>query len=109
MMRFGHLTDFVASRKPWVNRSDKRYARERELLGPATVAYDRWRDESAAVRIAYHRWAGSPSARKAIAFGAYSAALDREERAADRYARVIAGVGHAEKRTPITRPGRGKR
>jgi hypothetical protein len=44
-----------------------------------------WREESATVRTAYEHWVSVEPADRALAFAAYSAALDREERAARDY------------------------
>ena len=103
-MQLRHLTHFARSPKKWANRLDRRAGRQRELLGAATVAYDQWRDQCAAVRIAYHGWVGSPSAENAVAFRAYTAALDREERAANSYARLIGRAGHVERGEPMVLP-----
>jgi hypothetical protein len=62
-------------------------AREREVCSPWLVdefvdSYVRWREESAAARNAYEAYAGQHGDDRALAFVAYQAALDREERAA---------------------------
>jgi len=51
--------------------------------------YVEWREECLAVHSAYERWRGAPRDESAAAFAAYSAALDREERAGDVYAAVV--------------------
>ena len=45
-------------------------------------SYVCWREECAEVRGAYERWQGVEPPDRALAFAAYRAALDREERAA---------------------------
>src|SRR5580704_1171423 len=77
----------------------KRYARQRAQVGAAVTAYAQWRSESAAVRTAYRRWMGAGARGKALAAYAYNDALDREERAADRYARLIRRVGQIPETT----------
>ena len=64
-------------------RADKRLADE------AFHAYAEWRDESEAVWDAYDRWASAAHADAALAFGAYRAALEREEHASDVYAALM--------------------
>jgi hypothetical protein len=51
--------------------------------------YVAWREESAAVEIAYGQWLRAEPSEQALAFAAYVAALDREERAAGTYQRLI--------------------
>lgn len=72
----------------------KRSRRRRALVDGALAAYAQWREESAAVRSAYRRWIGAGVADRPYAFADYNAALDREERAARRYARVMSRAGH---------------
>ena len=62
-------------------------------MGAAVIAYAQWRSECAAVRGAYHRWVGAGAGDNAVAFYAYNDALDREEHAAKRYARLISRAG----------------
>ena len=47
--------------------------------------YGPWREESATVRHSYDRWTDAEPDAEPFAYGAYVAALDREERAADLY------------------------
>ena len=54
-----------------------------------TDAYVDWREERAAVWLAYDGWNSAPTADAAVAFAAYRAALDREERAAEVYGRLV--------------------
>ena len=63
------------------------------LVDKAVLAYVEWREECAAVWDAYARWASAPVRERAQADAAYRAALDREEAAANFYARLIARVG----------------
>ena len=72
----------------------RRSARKRALVQDAVTAYTQWREECAAVRNAYRGWLGASVARKPFAFADYRAALDREERAAKRYARLMDRAGH---------------
>ena len=59
------------------------------LIDAVMDGYVAWREESAAVERAYHRWLRTEPSEQALAFAAYGAALDREERAADTYQRLI--------------------
>src|SRR3954468_13948046 len=67
--------------------------RRRRLVNEAMLAYVDWREACLAVTDAYaaSEAAGKTDAR--LAFGAYTAALDREERAAQVYADVIGRAG----------------
>jgi hypothetical protein len=47
-----------------------------------TEVYVDWREESAALEEAYGRWSIASDADRALAFTAYTAALEREEQAA---------------------------
>jgi hypothetical protein len=67
-------------------RADKR------LIDEAFHAYVEWLDESEAVRDAYDRWAGAAHDDAGLAFGAYRAALDREEHACDVYAALMTQI-----------------
>jgi hypothetical protein len=109
IMQVRHLRQLVPHRKRRVIRPDRRAARQRQLRHAAALAHGQWRDECAAVRSTYRRWAGSPSGQKPVSFRAYTAALDREERAADRYARLIGSGGHIEKEESIVRPAETER
>jgi hypothetical protein len=64
------------------------WTRER-LVDEALERYLAWRAESEAVDAAYGAWSRAPAAQGALSFAAYSAALDREERAATVYGAVI--------------------
>jgi hypothetical protein len=54
--------------------------------------YVSWREECIAVRESYRYWAGSRCGERRLAYGAYLAALDREEQAARSYADEIGRV-----------------
>jgi hypothetical protein len=60
-----------------------------QLIDEALDRYLDWRDESEAVDAAYGLWSRAPRTEGALPFAAYSAALDREERAAIVYRSVI--------------------
>ena len=68
-----------------------RYALELDRrLGDALIdLYVEWREECSAVQLAYERWHRASRGDRAAAFAAYSAALDREERASNLYADLI--------------------
>jgi hypothetical protein len=56
------------------------------LVDDVIDAYVDWREECLFVWDAYCRWAAAPQADATLAFAAYAAALDREERASAYYA-----------------------
>jgi hypothetical protein len=58
----------------------------------AMDAYVDWREACAAVRDAYRDWDIAVREDAGFAFMAYLATLDREERAARRYGRLIMGI-----------------
>jgi len=66
-----------------------RASRRRADVDAVLSAYSAWRCECAAVRAAYDRWADAATSDACFAFAAFSVALDREERAAARYARLL--------------------
>ena len=68
-------------------------ALQRRLVDRAVLAYVEWREECNAVWDAYGRWASAPPGERAHVDVAYRAALDREEAAANAYAKLIARVG----------------
>lgn len=71
------------SLKPW---------QPQRTVDDAIDAYADWRDECRAVRDAYARWVSAPSADAGALFELYSAALEREELAAEVYAVRVRGV-----------------
>jgi hypothetical protein len=68
---------------------------DKRLVDEAVDAYVDWREERASVWDAYARWASAPVADCPLAFSAYRAALDREERAAHVYAELMTRVSVA--------------
>ncbi|HEX5192027.1 MAG TPA: hypothetical protein VFW09_04430 [Solirubrobacteraceae bacterium] len=52
-------------------------------------SYVEWREECTTVETAYARWARAERPRRALAYAAYRAALDREEKAADVYGLAV--------------------
>jgi hypothetical protein len=59
------------------------------LVHSAMDAYLGWRDECDAVRSAYRSWSAADGGGTAIAFQAYTAALEREQHASQVYAGLI--------------------
>jgi hypothetical protein len=57
-------------------------------------AYVDWREECTHVWDAYCRWVSAVGPDAALAYRAYVAALDREERASEVYADLIGRLGH---------------
>jgi hypothetical protein len=70
-----------------------RASRRRARVDAAVAAYRQWHSERDAVRAAYRVWVAA-SAFAEPAFEAYQSALDREERAATTYARLMRRVRH---------------
>lgn len=68
---------------------------DRRLVDEAIDAYVDWREERASVWDAYARWTSADVADSPLAFSAYGAALDREERAAHVYAELMTRVSAA--------------
>jgi hypothetical protein len=68
---------------------------DKRLVDEAIDAYVDWREEHASVRDAYARWTSAQVADSPLAFSAYRAALDREERAAHVYAELMTRVSVA--------------
>jgi len=59
------------------------------MIDEAMDAYVEWREECIRVRDAYQLWLSAARADAQLAFPAYVAALDREERASEVYAGLI--------------------
>jgi hypothetical protein len=59
------------------------------LLDAAHAAYADWAEESAKVAQLYVRWSEATRGERDLAFAAYGAALEREERAAQVYADMV--------------------
>jgi hypothetical protein len=68
---------------------------DKRLVDEAIDAYVDWREERASVWDAYSRWTSAHVVDSPLAFSAYRAALDREERAADVYAELMTRVSVA--------------
>ena len=78
---------------------------ERLLIDDAFDAYLEWRTESAEVWHAYKRWNGAPAREARGKFWAYRAALEREERAARVYWRLVSRLeARARERAESRRP-----
>jgi hypothetical protein len=60
------------------------------IIDEAMDGYVAWREESAEVEKAYRSWLSAGREDRSLAFAAYAGALDREERAASDYQRLIA-------------------
>ena len=72
-------------------------------------AYVEWREECAAVEYAYLRWTIAPPTDGALAFAAYVAAVDREDRASTAYAEVIQRAAAMRERVPPARLAEARR
>jgi hypothetical protein len=62
-------------------------------VNQAMDAYAGWRDQCSATERVYRGWASARGADADVWYAAYSAALDREERAAERYAETLRRIG----------------
>ena len=71
-----------------VTRFRKMFPRGADL-DSVVVAYSSWRDECTAVRSAYRAWVRAAPGDAALAFACYRSAVDREERAADVYLKLV--------------------
>jgi hypothetical protein len=93
----------------------------RKLINAAVIddlidAYVDWGEESVEVEYAYRRWSVTQSPDAALAFAAYAAALDREELASIRYARLVRRAfvlldrdrRRRRRRAPVQRAVRGR-
>jgi hypothetical protein len=72
-----------------LKRSSTCAATRTQLIDAVMGGYVTWREESVAVEASYQYWSRAPRDARASAFAAYVAALDREERAAHAYGRLI--------------------
>ncbi|MEA2161740.1 MAG: hypothetical protein QOD66_4120 [Solirubrobacteraceae bacterium] len=66
---------------------------QKRLVDGLIEAYVSWREACLQVKDAYVSWASETGLGATSAFGRYMAALDREERAAEVYARLVRRVG----------------
>jgi hypothetical protein len=69
-------------------------AQRRRLVNAALDAHAGWREQCSAVEVAYRRWEAAQGHEGEAWYIAYSVALDREERAARRYASLLQRVGN---------------
>jgi hypothetical protein len=65
------------------------------LIDCATDAFMDWREECLALEDAYRRWANADELDAGLAFAAYTAGLDREERASTHYEELVSRVDEA--------------
>jgi hypothetical protein len=85
------------------NPSDEtaRAQRHQAAVTGVFAAYTEWRTDCAAATETYRSWVTAPASEKAAAFAVYSAALDWEEYAANRYASLMRRAGQLQE--PIWR------
>jgi hypothetical protein len=77
--------------------------RRRSDVYKALDAYVEWRDACVAVQVAYGVWRIRRGSERLLAFYAYEDALDREERAANVYARLVRAFGEVTDASPTER------
>jgi hypothetical protein len=68
----------------------------RALVDRMLDEYISWREECSCVAFSHARWNRAASHERSLAFGAYVAALDREERAATVYRELIDRLAAAQ-------------
>ena len=93
-----------------MNSNPTTTALHQQAVDDAVLAYVQWREECMAVWNSYDLWASATAEDKVSRHAAYSAALDREEAAANFYAKLIESVGEAledELLTPQPQPNGG--
>jgi hypothetical protein len=100
---------------PSIAMSRRRFQRHRfdawlreQLIDEMLARYLDWRAAAEAVDAAYRVWSRAAQAEGALAFAAYGAAVDREERAATVYRSVIDRIEQlfgGEERLAGARPG----
>lgn len=76
----------------------------RQMVDDAMDAYVAWREECGRVWDAYRRCLSTVRADAALAFPAYVAALDREERASEVYADLINQLDDLVRNAPLSTP-----
>lgn len=67
---------------------------KQDTVDAAVITYVQWRLACIAVRDAYRSWAQASVANGELAYRAHGAALDREQAAAEVYAKLMRDVGH---------------
>lgn len=70
-------------------KKSSRSATSSTLIDSVIDGYVTWREESAAVAATYRDWVDADRHERELAYGAYLAALDREELAASAYRRLV--------------------
>jgi hypothetical protein len=78
-------------------------SRQRRMVDEAVDAYVEWREECVRVWQAYQGWLDAARVDGAFASLAYEAALDREQRAAEVYAELIARLETRLRNLPPSR------
>jgi hypothetical protein len=76
----------------------------KRMIDEAMDAYVEWREECIRVWDADRRWLSAERADAALAFRAYVAALDREERAAEVYADLMRDLDQLVANPCLTQP-----
>jgi hypothetical protein len=81
------------------------------LVDALIDVYVSWREECAAVTRAYQDWTAAQPGDGKLAYGAYVAALDREENTATRYRELVAQIAdvHGALSASAPRPGGAQR
>ena len=72
-----------------------------ELVDDTLEAYIAWLEERAGVWAGYQGWSDAPADDRSLAFSAYQAALDREEKASCVYAELLAALEQTLMNAPV--------
>jgi hypothetical protein len=72
-----------------LNRTPRRATARAQLVDAVMDAYVTWREQSAAVTATYEHWRCASPELRTTSYEAYADALDREERAASAYQRML--------------------
>jgi len=75
--------------------SRARFAWRDPRIDALVDSYVEWREECETVETAYERWTQSERSKRGLAYAAYRAALDREEKAAASYRLAAIRLGGA--------------
>jgi hypothetical protein len=75
--------------QPGPGRTDTSARREAIQLDDLLAVYVDWRESARAVADAYERWSLASGPDRGVRFAAYTATLDREEKAAAAYAGAV--------------------
>jgi hypothetical protein len=79
----------LVPRQPTTDQAAISSSESKRLVRRLTYAYIDWREECAALEAAYRNWVSAEASDAELAFAAYRAALDREQRASVIYGELV--------------------